>query len=155
MSLETAQLGCVRCKMQEPKWLILKRLCLLSAVFLIFTAANAYAQPPRDKRPEPWTDGKPPAYKPGEVPDRVLESDRAAMEKNSKRVTRGLDSRPSEGGAAQLTPAQKKLLSPADADLVKFDKFLKGSDTGILRLFPKGRFEYALNRTVDVESTAI
>ena len=141
--------------MQAKKWPTFKGLCLVSAVFLLFIATSAYAQLPRDNRPQAWPDGKPPKNKPNEVPDRVLEEDRAAMEKNSKRVNRGSDSKLTEGGNDQLTPAQKKLLSPADADLVKFDKFLKGSDTGILRLFPKGRFEYALNRTISVDPAAI
>jgi len=140
--------------MQAPKWTF-KRVCLISALFLIFTSTNAYAQLPRDTRPQPWPDGKPPKNKPNEVPDRVLEEDRAAMEKNSKRVNRGPASKPAEGGTTQLTPAQKMLLSPTGADLVKFDRFLKASDTGILRLFPKGRFEYALNRTNSVDAAGI
>jgi hypothetical protein len=132
--------------MQISTRLNFKNVCLVFAVFLVIGLTNANAQLPRDNRPQPWPDGQPPKNKPNDLPDRVMESDRAAMERNSRRVNRRVEPKPAEGTTSQLTPAQKRLLSPTEADLARFDKFLKGSDTGILRLYPKGRFEYALNK---------
>jgi hypothetical protein len=117
----------------------------ITVVAFLMTTSTALAQVPRDNKPEAWRDGQPPKPKPGEMEDRVMEADRKAMEKNSKRVGNGRTNTvtPHETASRELTPAQKRLLSPTPEDMVRFAEFLKAPDTGLIRLLPKGKFEYS------------
>ncbi|HSB12396.1 MAG TPA: hypothetical protein VLM38_23110 [Blastocatellia bacterium] len=110
------------------------------------TASAVLSQLPRDNRPQPWPDGRPPKPKPGDRENIDLESDRKAMERDSKRLERRTNSSiPNKRASGELTPAQKKLLSPAQEDFDRFKSFLRLPDTGLIRLFPKGRFVYSPN----------
>lgn len=124
-----------------------RSLTAITVVAFLMTTGVALSQLPKDNRPEPRRDGLPPQPKPEERGRHELESDRKAMERNSKRVEGSLEHpRPrSRATSYELTAAQKRLLSPSQEDLDRFEDFLKLSDTGLFRLFPKGKFEYSPN----------
>jgi hypothetical protein len=130
----------------KVKYLRCCTLPAIAAVALLMTIGVALSQVPKDNRPQPWPDGKPPKPKPGEIENADLELDRKAMEK--KRLERRATSdasTPNRDISVELTPAEKRLLSPAQEDLDRFKNFLKLPDTGLIRLFPKGRFLYSPN----------
>ena len=108
---------------------------------------TAGAEVPGQQKQQPWPDGEPPKPKRGEAGERVMEVDRQEMEKFRKRVEMG---RRENGGNRseylnrELTPAQKKLLSPATEDMARFAEFLKLPDTGLIRLLPKGMYESSM-----------
>jgi hypothetical protein len=131
--------------MSKVGWLIGCTRIGLTVVAFLLTTSTALSQVPRDNRPQAWPDGKPPQPKPGEIENLTLEADRKAMEKNSKRLGNRPTNpaTPNETASRELTPAQKRLLSPTLQDMVRFGKSLKAPDTGLFRLLPKGKFEYS------------
>lgn len=113
----------------------------ITVVAFLMTSSTAFAQIPREKGPDEQR------AKPVDPGNRELELDRKAMEKNSKRVEKSLNHprTPNKTTSTELTPEQKRLLSPTQEDLARFEAFLNLPDTGLIRLFPKGKFEYSLN----------
>ncbi len=119
----------------------------LSALLIVIgislvTASTAAARQSSD----PWRDGQPPMPRRGEAGARVMERDREEMEKFRKRVEtkdRTNNGNPNDYFNRELTPAQKKLLSPAPEDMARFAEFLKLPHTGLIRLLPKGKYEYS------------
>lgn len=109
------------------------RIGITVAAFLM-TSSTALAQvPPGNRVGDP--------AKPVNPGDRLLELDRKAMEKNRQRAK--ITITPLKTASSELTPEQKRLLSPTQEDLARFEAFLNLPDTGLFRLFPKGKFEYS------------
>ncbi len=99
-------------------------LIVISATMFLVTASTAAAKQSSD----PWRDGQPPMPRRGESGARVMERDREEMEKFRRRVEtkdRTNNGNPNDYFNRELTPAQKKLLSPAPEDLARFAEFLK------------------------------
>ena len=55
----------------------------------------------------------------------------------------------------KMTEKQKRLLSPSAEDLKRFAAFLRQDDTGMLRLLPRGKYEFSNTISVDRDPDTI
>jgi hypothetical protein len=125
--------------------MIFRRIGIM-VVALLMTGGTTLSQVPRDTRPQPRPDGEPSKPKTGEKEAFVLELDRKAMERDSQRIRRNGGAHtatPTNSATRELTQLEKGLLSPTQEDLARFATFLKLPDTGLIRLLPKGKYEYS------------
>lgn len=126
-------------------WLIASSILLVWLFACLLTPAMTLAEPPAGLHGGPGAQGSrgtgrpPPSETLPEVGgmDREIEGLRKRRESRKPEI-------PSlfKWNESELSRAQKKLLSPAPEDVTRFADFLKQPDTGLIRLLPKGKYEF-------------
>src|SRR5690349_6980183 len=118
----------------------MKRLiCAIAFLWIVLTpcAGRAVAQPP----PTETKVVRPRADSLSWDRERIRKADEAAK----RSETRGASTPVEPDGQfykRKLTEEQKKLLAPAAEDLTAYRDFLRQGHTGLIRLLPRGKYEF-------------